>query len=391
MQYSLGASADVSSDGTRVFVVRTSPKDSFLVGLLVHAVGGTGLDPWRLREIPAEPDGVLWIAMEPHLFPRHILLLLPIASLLFVPALDGLWLREGFTRLIQRVLAGGLAVSILLSAIFAWDYARYDVTGDSGTFHRFTWYYPVYDWINKNTPKASRFLVIVYSGHSYYLDRPYRRADPWLSGVVDWSHVASSADVAQVLRHGGYDYVLYDDRDWRAFPAGAEMASAIRSAVRSRVLVPVHAERERLYTSRVTRDFGETSVYVLRLANQHSEFLPAVSIHPARPDAMEELEKCLEGGAAMMKLLPNCHEVDCSDPRFRRFWERMAEAGLPLLALLSTISTSALGAWPATPPPRTVGPAAASTSSATSSVRNRRRSQFWSRRRRWCASVAATR
>ena len=211
--------------------------------------------------------GILWIAMEPHLFPRHILLLLPIASLLFVPALDGLRSREAFTRFIERVLAGGLAVSILLSAIFAWDYARYDVTGDSSTFHRFTWYYPVYDWINKNTPKASRFLVIVYSGHSYYLDRPYRRADPWLSGVVDWSHVASSADVAQVLRHGGYDYVLYDDRDWRAFPAGAEMASAIRSAVRSRVLVPVHAERERLYTSRVTRDFGETSVYVLRLAN----------------------------------------------------------------------------------------------------------------------------
>lgn len=72
--------------------------------------------------------------------------------------------------------------------------------------------------------------------------------------------------------------------------------------------------------------------YVLSLANQHEEFIPAISIHPARADALVELERCLEKGAAMLKLLPNCHNVDCSDLRYKRFWERMAEAKLPLLA-----------------------------------------------------------
>ncbi|MEI6785487.1 MAG: amidohydrolase family protein [Verrucomicrobiota bacterium] len=72
--------------------------------------------------------------------------------------------------------------------------------------------------------------------------------------------------------------------------------------------------------------------YVLGLARQHKEFLPAVSIHPARPDAMEELERCLDAGAVMMKCLPNCQHIDCNDRRFTRFWERMAEAKLPLLA-----------------------------------------------------------
>jgi hypothetical protein len=72
--------------------------------------------------------------------------------------------------------------------------------------------------------------------------------------------------------------------------------------------------------------------YVLKLASQHPEFLPAVSIHPGRPDAMGELERCIEGGAVMMKCLPNCHNIDCSHPRYRKFWERMAERGLPLLA-----------------------------------------------------------
>lgn len=72
--------------------------------------------------------------------------------------------------------------------------------------------------------------------------------------------------------------------------------------------------------------------YVLELARQHPEFWPAVSIHPARPDAMEELERSLAGGAVMMKCLPNCHNINCNDRRYTRFWERMAEAGLPLLA-----------------------------------------------------------
>ncbi len=72
--------------------------------------------------------------------------------------------------------------------------------------------------------------------------------------------------------------------------------------------------------------------YVLKLARQHSQFLPAVSIHPGRPDAFEELERCLVGGAVMMKCLPNCHNIDCSNPRYKKFWERMAEAKLPLLA-----------------------------------------------------------
>ena len=86
---------------------------------------------------------------------------------------------------------------------------------------------------------------------------------------------------------------------------------------------------------RVMRDVGSFYVpndYVLKLAHAHQEFLPAVSIHPARPDALEELERSLAGGAVMMKCLPNCQNIDCGDRRFTTFWERMAEAKLPLLA-----------------------------------------------------------
>lgn len=108
----------------------------------------------------------------------------------------------------------------------------------------------------------------------------------------------------------------------------------VRTSSLSAAVILAH---ENVYDSHGKRmegagSFHVPNAYVLRLAKLHPEFLPAVSIHPARPDALEELERCIHAGAVMMKCLPNCHNIDCSDRRFMRFWERMAEAGLPLLA-----------------------------------------------------------
>jgi hypothetical protein len=71
---------------------------------------------------------------------------------------------------------------------------------------------------------------------------------------------------------------------------------------------------------------------VLDLARKHPEFLAGVSIHPARRDALPELERCIQGGAVLMKCLPNCQNIDLSDRRHIPFWEKMAAAKLPLLA-----------------------------------------------------------
>ena len=63
----------------------------------------------------------------------------------------------------------------------------------------------------------------------------------------------------------------------------------------------------------------------------HPEFVPAVSCHPGRIDALEELDRCLASGARALKLLPNCQNVNCSLPQYDEFWRRMAAAGLPFL------------------------------------------------------------
>ena len=72
--------------------------------------------------------------------------------------------------------------------------------------------------------------------------------------------------------------------------------------------------------------------YVLRIAEEHDCILPAVSIHPARADAIEELVRCRERGAVMVKFLPLHHRIDPTEKRFAPFWAKMAEFGMPLLA-----------------------------------------------------------
>ncbi|HUS37703.1 MAG TPA: amidohydrolase family protein [Verrucomicrobiae bacterium] len=82
---------------------------------------------------------------------------------------------------------------------------------------------------------------------------------------------------------------------------------------------------------------NESALYVpndvvLKIGEEHSDILPACSIHPARADAIDELVRCHERGAIMMKCLPLHHRIDPRDKRFEAFWRKMAELKMPLLA-----------------------------------------------------------
>jgi predicted TIM-barrel fold metal-dependent hydrolase len=72
--------------------------------------------------------------------------------------------------------------------------------------------------------------------------------------------------------------------------------------------------------------------YVLALAQRFPEFLPGVSIHPSRRDALDELERCAQAGAILLKLLPCVQIVECNHSRYKSFWKNLARLGLPLLA-----------------------------------------------------------
>ncbi|HWY93075.1 MAG TPA: amidohydrolase family protein [Chthoniobacterales bacterium] len=71
---------------------------------------------------------------------------------------------------------------------------------------------------------------------------------------------------------------------------------------------------------------------VLKAVKRSPRLLAGVSIHPARPDALDELDRLAAAGAVLLKLLPCVQNVDCNLGRYKSFWTKLARLGLPLLA-----------------------------------------------------------
>lgn len=79
-------------------------------------------------------------------------------------------------------------------------------------------------------------------------------------------------------------------------------------------------------------EFHTPNDYVLGLAKKHPDlFRPAASIHPYRPDAVEELHRVKEAGAVAVKWLPNAMNIAPGDPKCDPFYRALAELELPLL------------------------------------------------------------
>lgn len=70
---------------------------------------------------------------------------------------------------------------------------------------------------------------------------------------------------------------------------------------------------------------------IFEAAEKYEELLPGPSVNPYRPDAIEELERCRERGAVLIKWVPNTQLMDPADERIAPFYEKMAALGLPLL------------------------------------------------------------
>ncbi len=72
--------------------------------------------------------------------------------------------------------------------------------------------------------------------------------------------------------------------------------------------------------------------YVFEVARAHPDcFHPVMSIHPYRPDALEEMDRWAGQGGRILKWLPNAMGMDPADERCIPFYERMRKHQLILL------------------------------------------------------------
>ena len=75
--------------------------------------------------------------------------------------------------------------------------------------------------------------------------------------------------------------------------------------------------------------------YCLEVCASSPTLFPVCSVNPDRKDAIEELERVVDAGAAAIKLLPNSQGCDLAAPQHQEFWQRMARLGIPLLTHVS--------------------------------------------------------
>ena len=111
------------------------------------------------------------------------------------------------------------------------------------------------------------------------------------------------------------------------------LARAIKGHGKFRILA-----FDKHYRSDGTVNLAKTSIYVpnryvVDLALQYRDiFLPVISIHPYRRDAIEELEKWAKAGVKYVKWLPNAMGMDPADNAVEPFYRKMKEYHMILLS-----------------------------------------------------------
>jgi len=132
------------------------------------------------------------------------------------------------------------------------------------------------------------------------------------------------------LKATGVKGLAHFDRDY--LEALAARARAFPQPVRLHLLAMDQAYRPDGTPDAARTEFHVPNAYVFEAAAQHPDlFVPVMSIHPARKDAIQELEACAAKGGRLLKWLPNAQAIDPADPRFDAFYRRMQELGVVLL------------------------------------------------------------
>jgi hypothetical protein len=80
-------------------------------------------------------------------------------------------------------------------------------------------------------------------------------------------------------------------------------------------------------------DFLISNDYVFKTVREHPDvFLAGPSINPQREDAVEEVHRCADADAVLVKVLPNAQHFNPADPKYKPFYRALAQRKLPFLS-----------------------------------------------------------
>jgi len=79
-------------------------------------------------------------------------------------------------------------------------------------------------------------------------------------------------------------------------------------------------------------EFLISNDYLFSVTAARPCFLPGASVNPMRADALDEVDRCADKGAVLIKTLANAQVFNPADSRFKPYFRRLAKRGLPFLS-----------------------------------------------------------
>jgi mannonate dehydratase len=153
------------------------------------------------------------------------------------------------------------------------------------------------------------------------------RVDP---RVFSWWHPVKRVQFLFYMDAAGVQGREHADRE--LVERLVERASDSPVPIRCALLAFDHA---RTRTGEIDEPQSELYVpneWAVRIAAEHPElFVPVISVHPYRADALAELERWAAQGVRLVKWLPNSMNIDPADPRCDAFYECLARHDMTLL------------------------------------------------------------
>lgn len=149
--------------------------------------------------------------------------------------------------------------------------------------------------------------------------------------MLSWAHPINRIKAAVYLSGGGIENM--DNAD-------AEYVERLVRLVRA---IPNHGRHlilgfDKHYRRNGTVDLDKTEFYapneyVFQMAEKYPDvFVPAISVHPYREDALEALDKWAAKGAKYIKWLPNAMGMDPADPAIDPYYRKVVEHGMVILS-----------------------------------------------------------
>lgn len=213
---------------------------------------------------------ILWLMMPEFSVnekERYVLYLFPIIIPLGLATIQHIFSKVKYGQILKKIFVGGVGATMLVyagfTAVYSQDVVLHAFTHDKARWHRATWYYDDYQWINKeiSLDGSGKILVLVQAGPTYYLRKPWLNADP-TSALIDWKAATDLNSIMDMMRKYEVQYIFVDDDFLKTY---SEAQKAIDILVENGAVEVVRKNIVKLSHSRIRKKYSDHTTILYRV------------------------------------------------------------------------------------------------------------------------------